>query len=116
MLHSCGDTHELMPDLPEMGLDILDSMQPEPPGMDPETIRRQCIGKLAFNGLLSAQQTLIHGSEAECRAQARFLVDTVGKGGGFFLCTSQALQIQAPIENVLGAYEEALGVELIQNR
>jgi len=43
MMHSCGDTHELMPTLMAMGLDVLDAMQPEPPGMQPvEKIRELC--------------------------------------------------------------------------
>jgi uroporphyrinogen decarboxylase len=48
MMHSCGDTHEIMPSYIDMGLDILDAMQPEPKGMNPEKIRAMCKGKLAF--------------------------------------------------------------------
>ncbi|NIA14378.1 MAG: hypothetical protein GWP08_09865, partial [Nitrospiraceae bacterium] len=38
MMHSCGNTRQLMPRFIEMGLDVLDAMQPEPPGMNPEEI------------------------------------------------------------------------------
>ena len=69
MLHSCGDTHEIMPTFIDMDLDIHDAMQPEPLGMDPETIRALCKGKMAFCGLISTQHTLPHCTIDECRAR-----------------------------------------------
>jgi uroporphyrinogen decarboxylase len=109
MMHSCGDTHEIMPTFIEMGLDILDAMQPEPAGMDPETIRAECRGKLAFCGLISTQQTLPHGTEAECRAEARHRLDVIARGGGYIFAPAHCIQPDTPIENVLAVYEEALG-------
>ena len=113
MLHSCGDTHELMPTLIEMGLDILDAMQPEPVGMDPETIRALCKGKLAFCGLISTQRTLPYGSVAECRAEARHRLDVIAAGGGYIFAPAHCIQPDTPLENVLAVYEEALGKKLM---
>ena len=113
MLHSCGDTHEIMPTFIEMGLDVLDAMQPEPPGMDPETIRALCKGKLAFCGLISTQHTLPHCSVAECRAEARHRLDVIGKGGGYIFAPAHCIQPDTPIENVLAIFEEALGKKLM---
>lgn len=109
MMHSCGDTHDIMPTFIEMGLDVLDSMQPEPPGMDPETIRRLCYGKLAFCGLISTQQTLPHGTVEQCRAEARHRIDVIGKGGGYIFAPAHCIQPDTPIENVVAIYEEANG-------
>jgi uroporphyrinogen decarboxylase len=112
MLHSCGDTHEIMPTLIEMGLDVLDAMQPEPPGMNPEKIRAMCKGKLAFCGLISTQQTLPFGTEEECRAEARHRIDVIGKGGGYIFAPAHAIQAGTPLRNVLAVFEEALGKKL----
>ena len=112
MMHSCGDTHELMGDLIDMGLDVLDAMQPEPAGMDPETIRRTCLSKLAFCGLISTQQTLPFGTEAQCRQQARHRLDVIAKGGGYILAPSHCIQAGTPLANILAVYEEALGRRL----
>jgi len=109
MMHSCGDTHEIMPTFIDMGLDVLDAMQPEPVGMNPEKIRKMCYGKLAFCGLISTQQTLPHGSVAECRAEARHRLDVIGKGGGYIFSPAHCIQPDTPLENVLAIYEEALG-------
>ena len=113
-LHSCGDTHELMPTFMMMGLDILDAMQPEPPGMNPvEGIRALCAGKLAFCGLISTQKTLPFGTEAECRAEARHRLDVIARGGGYIFAPAHAIQADTPLRNVLAIYEEALGRHLM---
>jgi len=113
MMHSCGDTHAIMPALIEMGLDVLDAMQPEPAGMDPETIRAACRGKLAFCGLLSTQRTLPFGTESECRAEARHRLDVIARGGGYIFAPSHCIQAGTPLRNILAAYEEALGKKLM---
>ncbi len=113
MMHSCGDTHEIMPDLIDMGLDVLDAMQPEPAGMDPETIRELCRGKLAFCGLISTQSTLPFGTEADCRTEARHRLDVIAKGGGYIFAPSHNIQAGAPLENILAVFEEALGEKLM---
>jgi len=113
MMHSCGDTHELMPTFIDMGLDILDAMQPEPPGMNPETIRALCKGKLAFCGLISTQRTLPFGTVEECRAEARHRLDVIAKGGGYIFSPAHNIQADTPLENVLAVFEEALGKPLM---
>jgi uroporphyrinogen decarboxylase len=112
MMHSCGDTHELMPTFIDMGLDVLDAMQPEPPGMEPETIRDACRGRLAFCGLISTQQTLPFGTVAECRSEARHRLDVLARGGGYIFAPAHCIQPDTPLENVLAVYEEALGTVL----
>jgi uroporphyrinogen decarboxylase len=113
MLHSCGDTHDLHPTFIEMGLDILDSMQPEPPGMDIEAARERCRGKLAFCGLISTQRTLPFGTVDECRAEARHRLDIIARGGGYIFAPGHNIQPDAPLENILAVYEEATGRKLM---
>jgi uroporphyrinogen decarboxylase len=111
MMHSCGDTHELQPTFIEMGLDILDAMQPEPDGMDPEQIKREHGDKLTLCGLISTQETLPFGTEEQCRAEARHRIEVIGQGGGYIFAPAHCIQANNPLENVLAIYEEALGLE-----
>jgi len=113
MLHSCGDTHDIMPTFIEMGLDVLDAMQPEPPGMDVEKIRALCRGHLAFCGLISTQRTLPFGTVAQCRAEARHRLDVIARGGGYIFSPAHCIQPDTALENVLAIYEEALGKPLM---
>jgi len=112
MMHSCGDSHEIMPAFMAMGLDVLDAMQPEPKGMDPEKIRAICKGKLAFCGLISTQRTLPHGTVQDCRREARHRIDVIARGGGYIFAPAHCIQPDTPLENVLALYEEALGRKL----
>ena len=111
MMHSCGDTSMLQGRFVEMGLDILDAMQPEPPGMDPERIKREYGDKLTLCGLISTQQTLPFGTVEECRAEARHRLDVIAKGGGYIFAPAHCIQANNPVENVLAVFEEALGLE-----
>lgn len=112
MMHACGDNSDLMETFIDMGLDILDSMQPEPPGMDLDIIRTRCKGRMAFCGLISTQSTLPHGTVEECRAEARHRIDVLAKGGGYIFAPSHNIQPDTPLENILAVYEEALGEKL----
>jgi uroporphyrinogen decarboxylase len=111
MMHSCGNTRKLMPTFIEMGLDVLDAMQPEPPGMVAGEIKAEFGARLVFCGLISTQKTLPFGTEEECRKEARHRLEVVGKGGGYFFSPAHCIQSDTPLENVLAIYEEALGLE-----
>ena len=109
MLHSCGSTRLLLPKLVEMGLDILDAVQPEPEGMNPEELKREFGDKLTFCGTISTQYTIPRGTVEECRAEARHRIEVMGRGGGFIFAPAHCIQPDTPIENVLAIYEEATG-------
>ncbi|MCC6444605.1 MAG: hypothetical protein IT210_14255 [Armatimonadetes bacterium] len=112
MMHSCGSTRKLQPDLIAMGLDILDAMQPEPAGMSPEEIKRESGDWLTFCGLISTQKTLPFGTVEECLAEARHRVEVIGKDGGYIFAPAHCIQPDTPLENVIAIYEVATGKKL----
>lgn len=111
MMHSCGNTRKLQGRFVEMDLDILDAMQPEPPGMIPEEMKAEYGDKLTFCGLISTQKTLPFGTVEECRAEARHRLELF-PDGGYIFSPAHCIQADNPIENVIAIYEEALGVSL----
>lgn len=111
MMHSCGSTRKLMPVFVEMGLDILDAMQPEPAEMVPEEIKAEVGDKLAFCGLISTQQTLPFGAEEDCRKEARHRLRVMTSNGGYIFAPAHCIQPDTPLANVLAIYEEALQLE-----
>ena len=113
MMHCCGSSRLLQPRLIEMGLDILDAVQPEPVAMDPEELKRLHGDKLTFCGMISTQQTLPHGTVEQCRAEARHRIDVLGRGGGYFFAPAHGIQPDTPLENVLAIYEEVTGEKFI---
>ncbi len=109
MMHSCGSTRLLQPRLIEMGLDVLDAVQPEPVGMNPEELKAEFGDKLTYCGMISTQQTLPHGTVEQCRAEARHRIDVIGRGGGYIFAPAHCIQPDTPLENVLAIYEEVTG-------
>ena len=113
MLHSCGSTRLLQPRLIEMGLDILDSVQPEPVGMDPEELKQEFGDRLTYCGMISTQHTLPHGTVEQCRAEARHRIEVIGRGGGYIFAPAHCIQPDTPLENILAIYEEVTGKKFL---
>ena len=114
MMHSCGSTRKLQSRLIDMGLDILDAVQPEPVGMNPIDLKREFGDKLTYCGMISTQQTLPRGTVEQCRAEARHRIDVIGKDGGYIFAPAHCIQPDTPLENVLAIYEEVTGKRLIK--
>lgn len=107
MLHSCGSTKKIWPDLIEAGVDIYDTIQPEAFGMKPEHLKREFGDKICFHGTISTQKTLPFATPDEVAAEVHDRVDKVGKNGGFILAPSHNIQPDTPIENILSMYKAA---------
>jgi len=107
MLHSCGAIRDLVPDLIEMGIEILNPIQVRAKRMNPAELKMQFGDKLSFHGAIDIQRTLPYGSSDDVRAEVRNCIQTLGRGGGYILCTTHNIQSDTPIENILAVYDEA---------
>jgi uroporphyrinogen decarboxylase len=105
--HSDGNVEAFIPDLIEIGVDILNPVQPE--CMDPAAIKRQYGSRLSFWGTVSVQRTMPHGTPDEVRAEVRARVREVGRGGGLVLAPAHVLPPETPWENVVAFFEAADG-------
>jgi uroporphyrinogen decarboxylase len=103
--HSDGKIDEIIPDLIEIGMDVLNPLQPEV--MDPAAIKREFGRDLAFWGGLGTQTTLPFGSPDEVRRTVRDLIATVGADGGFLIAPTHVVEPEVPWENIL-AFVEAV--------
>lgn len=98
-IHSCGDIHEIIPDLIGMGVDCFNPFQPDV--MDIYDIKKRYGGKLSFYGGLSVQTTLPRGTGAEVRDAVRRLVEEGGEGGGLIAAPAHFLTADIPPENIM---------------
>jgi len=105
MFHSDGWIEPIVPDLIEVGVDILNPVQPE--CMDPYRLKELYGDELSFHGTISVQTTLPFASPAEVEALVRERIERMGPTG-FILAPTHAIQPGTPIENVLAMYEAAL--------
>jgi uroporphyrinogen decarboxylase len=106
-MHSCGSTRVFIPTLIDMGLDILDAVQPEPLGMDPEGLKNDFGDRIVFCGMISTQKTLPYGTVEECKREALNRIEVIGKGGGYIFSPAHNIQPDTPIKNILTIYEAA---------
>lgn len=96
--HSDGNIQDIIPDLIEIGVDILNPVQPE--CMDPARIKETYGDRLAFWGAVGTQTVMPHGKPGEVHACVHQLCETVGKGGGFVCAPSHILEPDVPWENI----------------
>ncbi len=104
-VHSCGNIEKVIPSLVEMGLDVLNPIQPE--AMDLRMLKDRYGHKLSFWGGISTQQTLPYGTPDAVRTEARAVRDLMSDGGGYILSPAQSIQSDVPAENLLALLEVA---------
>ncbi len=103
--HSCGSIVPIIDELIEIGVDILNPLQPKAAGMEAEVIAARWGERLCFCGGLDIQEILPRGSVEEVRQECARLIRTLGRGGGYILGPAHAVQVDVPIENVLAIVE-----------
>jgi uroporphyrinogen decarboxylase len=97
-LHSCGCVEEIIPDLIEIGLDVLHPIQPET--MDVYEISRKYQKDLALWGTVSNQRTIPLGTPDEIDREIRERVEKMGKKGGFIVSPANIMGPEIPMENI----------------
>ncbi len=103
--HTDGATLPIIEDLIEIGVDILNPVQPE--CMDPFALKRRHGERLSFWGTLGTQTTLPFGAPAEVRASVRERIQRIGYDGGLLLAPTHMVEPEVPWENIV-AYVEAV--------
>ena len=98
-VHSCGNIEKVIPSLIEMGLDVLNPVQPE--AMDLATLEREYGDKMTFWGGISTQQALPFGTPEEVKQETRRVRALMSQGGGYILAPAQEIQGDVPVENIL---------------
>ncbi|HEY63286.1 MAG TPA: uroporphyrinogen decarboxylase [Caldilineae bacterium] len=106
LYHSCGAIMPLIDDLIEIGVDILNPIQPLPGLMDPEELRTRYGDRLIFHGGLDVQSLLPAGSLDAVRAHVRRYLDVLGPER-YIMAPANTVQPGTPPENIVAAYEAA---------
>jgi len=104
LFHSCGDIHSFIPDLIELGVDVLDPIQPTGPEMAPERLKADFGDRLSFHGGIDMQRLLPYGTPRQIREEAKRYCEVLGRGGGYILAPAHLFQPDVPPENVLAVY------------
>jgi uroporphyrinogen decarboxylase len=108
MYHCDGALRPLLPELVAMGIDVLNPIQAEAPGMDPADLKSTFGTELSFHGGIDIIDTLPRGSVADVRAEVEARMRVLGQNGGYIMASSHHIQSDTPVENVLAMYDVAL--------
>jgi uroporphyrinogen decarboxylase len=105
MYHSCGAVFPLIgPFVDEMGIDVLNPLQPRAAGMDLARIKTEFGDRLSFHGAVDIQHTLPHGTPDEVRSEVRERCELLGRGGGYICTSAHYIQADTPLENIVAMY------------
>jgi uroporphyrinogen decarboxylase len=95
--HSDGVVNPIIPDLIEIGLDVLNPIQPA--SMDPAKLKQEFGDKLCFWGSIDEQHTLPFGSADDVKTEVQTRLNTLGKNGGLIIGPTHHVQLDTPMEN-----------------
>ncbi len=106
--HCCGALRPIIPDLIEIGMDVLNPVQSTCPGMDPLALKQEFGDNIAFMGGVDTQELLPKASALEVRrATERLLEGMTAGGGGYILAASHTISPETPDDNIFAMYEAA---------
>lgn len=108
MHHDDGGMRDFLPDLVDTGIDLLNPVQWNCPGMDMDDLKRDFGDRLSFHGGIENQSILPFGSPEEVRAEVRHCIDALASDGtGYVLAPCHNIQAVSPVENIVAMYDEA---------
>jgi uroporphyrinogen decarboxylase len=94
-----------MEDFIELGIDAINPVQVRARNMEPQRLKHEFGGRIAFWGGIDSQRVLPHGSPEEVRAEVRRMFEIMGPGGGYVLAAVHNVQPDVPADNVLAMFE-----------
>ncbi len=105
--HDDGGIGEIIPDLVEMGVEVLNPVQWNCANMDLEWLKAEFGDRLCFDGAVENQSILPFGSPDDVRAEVRKNIRILASDGTGYICgPCHNIQSGTPLENVLALYDE----------
>lgn len=103
--HSCGSIVPIIGDFAEIGLDILNPIQPLAEGMNPEYLANNHSHELCFFGGIDIQNLLPLGTPKQIKDEIHRRIDILGKNGGYLVAPAHNIQDDTPVENILAFFD-----------
>lgn len=104
-MHSDGRVGDMIEDYVDIGIDILNPVQPE--CNDFAEITAKSAGRLTYWGAIGTQSTMPFGTPAEVIAAVTRAQQILGPNGGLLVAPTHILEPEVPWQNVLAFVEAA---------
>jgi uroporphyrinogen decarboxylase len=105
MMHSDGAITNLLPDIVDLGLDVIHPLEPLPI-MDLAAIKEKFGRRISFLGGIDISHAM-PGKQEDVISEVRQRIKQLAPGGGYILAPSNHLQANVPAENVVTLFETA---------
>ena len=107
--HGCGAISEQIPDLIDIGVDIVNPVQVSAAGMDTKHLKETYGQDVVFwGGGVDTQQVLPFGTPQQVADEVKRAIDDLAPGGGFVFAAVHNIQAQVPPANIITAFQTAL--------
>ena len=107
MIHTCGSSSWAYDEFIDMGIQVVDTLQPEAVDMSPEYLKERFGDRLAFHGCISTAGPVATGTVDETIEYCQNTLDIMMPGGGYCFAPTHSLQDNSPTENVVAMYRVA---------
>lgn len=106
--HTCGNCTTYIPDLIDMGVDILNPVQISARDMDPKTLKEKFGRNIVFwGGAIDSQHVLPFVGPEKIREEVKKNLEIFKPGGGYVFNSVHNIQAGVPAENIVAMYEAA---------
>jgi len=103
--HNDGAIRDILPDLIELGIDILNPIQWRCKGMERAALKRDFGDKVVLHGGMDNQYTLAKGTVEQVQQEVIDNLRILGRGGGYILAPCHNIQAVSPPQNIVAMYE-----------
>ncbi|MCL5103168.1 MAG: hypothetical protein M1133_03510 [Armatimonadetes bacterium] len=111
LFHSCGAIRPIIPDLIEIGVDMLNPVQISAADMDPFELKRDFGKDICFwGGGIDTQHVLSRGTPQQIADDVKRNIEALAPGGGFVFAAVHAIQAEVPPENIMMMWETMRGL------
>lgn len=105
IIHTCGSSSWAYEDFIQMGINAVDTLQPEATNMSPTYLKEKFGGRLGFRGCISTAGPLAYGTVDETVDNVKETLEIMMKDYGYHFAPTHMIQDNTPVENVIAMYQ-----------
>lgn len=109
-LHTCGSVYRLLPDLIDVGVEVLNPVQVSAADMDTRRLKAEFGDRLSFMGAIDTQRVLPFGAPEDVKREVERRIADLAPGGGFILAPVHNVQADVSPENLATMYRHGRAV------
>ncbi len=103
--HCCGSVKELLPELIDIGIEIINPVQVRARDMDTDVLKEEFGNEISFWGAIDTQKTLPMGTPEDVAEAVKTQIDNLNRDGGYVLTSVHNIQADVSPENILTMFE-----------